>query len=46
MLNKIKVEASKSLEKAEIDPGHLNVVIAANGRGKTNLPEIIGRRAA
>lgn len=42
MLNKIKVESFKSLEKVEIDLGLVNVFIGANGSGKSNLLEAIG----
>lgn len=42
MLNKISVEAFKSLEKVEIDLGLVNVFIGANGSGKSNLLEAIG----
>jgi predicted ATPase len=42
MLNKIKVESFKSLEKVEIDLGRVNVFIGANGSGKSNLLEAIG----
>ena len=42
MLNTIKVEAFKSLEKVEINLGRVNVFIGANGSGKSNLLEAIG----
>ncbi len=42
MLNRIKVEAFKSLENVEIDLGRVNVFIGANGSGKSNLLEAIG----
>lgn len=42
MLNKIKVEAFKSLEEVEVDLGRVNVFIGANGSGKSNLLEAIG----
>lgn len=42
MLNTIKVESFKSLEKVEIDLGLVNVFIGANGSGKSNLLEAIG----
>jgi len=37
VLRKIKVEGFKSMESAELDLGDLNVVIGANGSGKSNL---------
>ena len=42
MLNRIKVEAFKSLENVEIDLGRVNVFIGANGSGKSNFLEAIG----
>jgi predicted ATPase len=42
MLNQIKVEAFKSLEKVAIDLGRVNIFIGANGSGKSNLLEAIG----
>lgn len=42
MLNKIKVEAFKSLENVEVELGRVNVFIGANGSGKSNLLEAIG----
>lgn len=42
MLNRIKVEAFKSLENVEIDLGLVNVFIGANGSGKSNFLEAIG----
>lgn len=36
-LRKVKIEGFKSIEKAELNLGHLNVVIGANGSGKSNL---------
>jgi predicted ATPase len=42
MLNKIKVEAFKSLQDVEIELGRVNVFIGANGSGKSNLLEAIG----
>ena len=42
MLNQIKVNAFKSLEKVAIDLGRVNVFIGANGSGKSNLLEAIG----
>lgn len=42
MLNKIKIESFKSLEKVSVDLGLVNVFIGANGSGKSNLLEAIG----
>ena len=42
MITKFSVASFKSLEKAEIDLGHLNVFVGANGSGKSNLLEAIG----
>src|SRR5947207_173817 len=42
MLNTIKVESFKSLERVEVDLGRVNVFIGANGSGKSNLLEAIG----
>jgi predicted ATPase len=36
-LRKVKVEGFKSIERAELTLGDLNVVIGANGSGKSNL---------
>ena len=36
-LRKIKIEGFKSIENAELKLGNLNVVIGANGSGKSNL---------
>lgn len=36
-LRKVKIEGFKSIEKAELMLGDLNVVIGANGSGKSNL---------
>lgn len=42
MITKISVEFFKSIEKAEIELGNLNVFVGANGSGKSNLLEAIG----
>jgi energy-coupling factor transporter ATP-binding protein EcfA2 len=42
MITRVSVTAFKSLEKVEIDLGHLNVFVGANGSGKSNLLEAIG----
>lgn len=36
-LRKVKIEGFKSIERAELELGDLNVVIGANGSGKSNL---------
>lgn len=36
-LRKVKIEGFKSIESAELNLGDLNVVIGANGSGKSNL---------
>jgi hypothetical protein len=42
MLTKFAVESFKSLENVEIELGHVNVFIGANGSGKSNILEAIG----
>jgi len=42
MITKLIVESFKSLEKAEIELGVVNVFVGANGSGKSNLLEAIG----
>jgi predicted ATPase len=42
MITKITVRSFKSIEKAEIELGNLNVFVGANGSGKSNLLEAIG----
>jgi hypothetical protein len=42
ILGKIHVERFKSLYDVEVDLGHVNVFIGANGSGKSNLLEAIG----
>jgi energy-coupling factor transporter ATP-binding protein EcfA2 len=42
MITKISIQSFKSIEKAEIDLGNLNVFVGANGSGKSNLLEAIG----
>lgn len=42
MLRHIQIQAFKSLEAIEVDLGHINVFIGANGSGKSNLLEAIG----
>lgn len=42
MITKIRIEAFKSLEKLELELGQLNVLVGANGSGKSNLLEAIG----
>ncbi len=42
MITKFIVESFKSLEKAEIELGAVNVFVGANGSGKSNLLEAVG----
>ena len=42
MITKISVSSFKSIEKADIELGNLNVFVGANGSGKSNLLEAIG----
>lgn len=42
MIKTISIKSFKSLEQAEIELGNLNVLIGANGAGKSNLLEAIG----
>src|ERR1035437_864415 len=42
MITKITVRSFKSIENAEIELGNLNVLVGANGSGKSNLLEAIG----
>lgn len=42
MITKIAVQSFKSIEKATIELGSLNVFVGANGSGKSNLLEAIG----
>src|SRR5712664_2103070 len=46
MITKFKVERFKSIERAELDLGNVNVFIGANGSGKSNLLEAVGVIAA
>src|ERR1017187_10020770 len=46
MIKKLKVQCFKSIESAELDLGHVNVFIGANGCGKSNLLEALGVLAA
>jgi predicted ATPase len=41
-IKKIKIVSFKSIEKAEIELGKVNVFIGANGSGKSNLLEALG----
>ena len=41
-LRKVKIEGFKSIERAELMLGDLNVVIGANGSGKSNLIGVSG----
>jgi energy-coupling factor transporter ATP-binding protein EcfA2 len=42
MITNLKIESFKSLEKVEIELGHVNVFVGANGSGKSNLLEAVG----
>lgn len=46
MINKIKIKNFKSIEDLEFELGKLNVIIGANGSGKTNILEAIVMGAA
>ncbi len=46
MIDKIVIENFKSIEKLSIEPGRVNVIIGANGSGKTNILEAIVMGAA
>lgn len=42
MLNTLKIKGFKSLSNVEVELGRINVLIGANGSGKTNLLEALG----
>ena len=42
MITKISVTNFKSIERLELELGHVNVFVGANGSGKSNLLEAIG----
>lgn len=42
MITNLKIESFKTLEKVEIQLGHINVFVGANGSGKSNLLEAVG----
>jgi predicted ATPase len=42
MIGKLTVESFKTLEKAEVELGLVNVFVGANGSGKSNLLEAVG----
>lgn len=46
MINKIQIENFKSIENLTLDLGRINVIIGANGSGKTNILEAIVMGAA
>lgn len=46
MIDKIKIEHFKSIVDLEFEPGRFNVIIGANGCGKTNVLEAITFAAA
>jgi AAA15 family ATPase/GTPase len=41
-LKKIRIQGFKSIVDQEFEPGQVNVLIGANGSGKTSLLEAIG----
>ncbi len=46
IITKVSVQGFKSIESVELDLGHVNVFIGANGSGKSNLLESLGVLAA
>jgi energy-coupling factor transporter ATP-binding protein EcfA2 len=42
MITRVSVESFKSIERADVELGNLNVFVGANGSGKSNLLEAIG----
>ncbi len=42
MITNLTIESFKSLEKVDIELGHVNVFVGANGSGKSNLLEAVG----
>ncbi len=42
MIKKVTVASFKSIERADVELGNLNVFVGANGSGKSNLLEAIG----
>lgn len=46
MIDKIRIQNFKSIEDLEIDLGRINVIIGANGCGKTNILEAIAMASA
>ncbi len=46
MIKKINIKNFKSIENLDLEPGRLNVIIGANGSGKTNILEAIVMGAA
>src|SRR5215208_4592296 len=46
MLDRLKVTGFKSLDQLEMEPGQINVLIGANGSGKSNILEAIGLLSA
>ncbi|MEN8220448.1 MAG: AAA family ATPase [Pseudomonadota bacterium] len=45
-LKKIRIQGFKSIVDQEFEPGQVNVLIGANGSGKTSLLEAIGMLSA
>lgn len=46
MIKKLNIQCFKSIEAAELELGHVNVFIGANGSGKSNLLEALAMLAA
>ena len=42
MITKFTVQSFKSIESVELELGHVNVFLGANGGGKSNLIEAFG----
>ncbi len=42
MIVKLEIRSFKSIEKAVFEPGRVNVLIGANGSGKSNILEAVG----
>lgn len=42
MLQRIQIESFKSLSRLDLEPGQVNVLVGANGVGKSNVLEAIG----
>ena len=46
MIHQIQIKGFKSIENVAFEPGRVNVLIGANGSGKSNLLEAIGMLSA